>query len=125
MSPAEIYTPIHFFDDPIQPVFDVPAAREKTPGCPDGFVWNGRTFRITEKLAEWVDFARRGRSARNMRPSHAAVASTRGSLGVGRFYFRVKVDSGQFFDLYYDRAPQDADRRKGQWFVYRELVEGV
>jgi Domain of unknown function (DUF6504) len=125
MSPAEIYTPIHFFDDPIQPVFDVPPAREKTPGCPDGFVWNGRTFRITEKLAEWVDFARRGRSARNMRPSHAAVASTRGSLGVGRFYFRVKVDSGQFFDLYYDRAPQDADRRKGQWFVYRELVEGV
>lgn len=125
MSPAEIYTPIHFFDDPIQPVFDVPPAREKTPGCPDGFVWNGRTFRITEKLAEWVDFARRGRSARNMRPSHAAVASTRGSLGVGRFYFRVKVNSGQFFDLYYDRAPQDADRRKGQWFVYRELVEGV
>jgi len=125
MSPAEIYTPIHFFDDPIQPVFDVPPAREKTPGCPDGFVWNGRTFRITEKLAEWVDFARRGRSARNMRPSHAAVASTRGSLGVGRFYFRVKVDAGQFFDLYYDRAPQDADRRKGQWFVYRELVEGV
>ena len=125
MSPAEIYTPIHFFDDPIQPVFDVPPAREKTPGCPDGFVWNGRTFRITEKLAEWVDFARRGRSARNMRPSHAAVASTRGSLGVGRFYFRVKVDSGKFFDLYYDRAPQDADRRKGQWFVYRELVEGV
>jgi hypothetical protein len=59
-----------------------------------------------------------------MRPSHAAAASGRGSLGVGRFYFRVRVDTGQIYDIYYDRAPQDADRRKGQWFLYRELGEG-
>jgi hypothetical protein len=25
---------------------------------------------------------------------------------------------------FYDRAPQDADRRKGQWFLYREMQEG-
>ncbi len=59
--------------------------------------------------------------AKNMRPAHAEVASTRGSLNVGRFYFRIKVDSGQIFDIYYDRAMKGVDRRKGEWFVYREL----
>ena len=46
-----------------------------------------------------------------------------GSLGVGRFYFRVRVDSGQIFDLYYDREIQDVDDRLGHWFLYRELGE--
>jgi hypothetical protein len=116
------FQPIHFYDEPIEVHFGVPPVREKTPPCPDGFTWNGDEHRVLEKLAEWSDFTRRGKSARNMRPSHAAVAAGRGSLGVGRFYFRVLVESRQVFDIYYDRAPQDADRRKGQWFVYRELA---
>jgi len=61
--------------------------------------------------------------ARNMQPAHAAVAAERGSLGVGRFYFRVRVDTGQVFDLYYDRAIKDVDDRLGHWFLYRELSE--
>jgi hypothetical protein len=74
-------------------------------------------------LAEWRDYTRRGRMARNMQPQHAAVASQRGSWGVGLFYFRVRVDGGQIFDLYYDRAPKSADARKGAWFLYRELSQ--
>lgn len=115
------YLPIHFFDQPIEPIFDVAPAREKTPACPDGFIWEMKTYRVLEKISEWNDFTRRGRAARNMQPAHALVAAGRGSWGVGRFYFRVRVDTGQIFDIYYDRAPQDADRRKGQWFVYREM----
>jgi len=118
------YIPIHFYDHPIEVIFDAPPALEKTPDCPNGFVWDKQTYRITGLLASWSDFTRRGRAARNMRPAHAAVAAGRGSLGVGRFYFRVSVQSGQIFDIYYDRAPKDADHRKGQWFVYRELAEG-
>jgi hypothetical protein len=117
------YKPLHFFDQSIQPLFDTPPARQKTPDCPDGFVWEGQTYRVVEKLSEWNDFTRRGRSARNMRLAHAQAAAGRGSLGVGRFYFRIRVDTGQVFDIYYDRAPIDADRRKGQWLVYRELIE--
>jgi hypothetical protein len=56
-----------------------------------------------------------------MTPGHASVASTRGSWGVGRFFFRVRTDTGQIFDIYYDRAPKDTSRRMGQWFLYREL----
>jgi len=114
-------TPSHFYDDSIEVIFDVQPVREKTPDCPNGFIWNDKTYRVTEMLSSWSDFTRRGRAARNMRPAHAEVASTRGSLNVGRFYFRVKVDTGQFFDLYYDRAMKSVDERKGQWYIYREL----
>jgi hypothetical protein len=113
--------PIHFFDHPVEIIFDKPPVREKTPDCPDGFIWEGRTYRVIQMLSAWSNFERKGRSAKNMRPAHAAVAATRGSLNVGRFYFRVRVDTGQVFDIYYDRAMKNIDERKGQWFVYREM----
>jgi len=114
-------TQLHFIDETITVEFDQPPAMEKTPPCPSGFHWQGRAYRVLEMLAEWSDFTRRGKMARNMRPSHAAAAATRGSWGVGRFYFRVRTDSGQVFDLYYDRAPKGAGRRKGEWFLYCEM----
>lgn len=117
-------TPLHFLDQPIEPVFETPPALEKSPDCPNGFVWGDKTFRIIEMLSSWVDFKRRGRMARNMQPQHAAVASTRGSLNVGRFYFRVVTDTEQVFDIYYDRATKNVDDRKGHWFLYREMELG-
>jgi len=116
------FNPIHFYDQPIEVEYDTPPALEKSPPCPAGFIWDGATYRVIEVLSEWSDFKRRGRNARNMRPAHAALAASRGSLNVGRFYFRVRVESGQVFDLYYDRAMKSVDDRKGQWFLYRELA---
>ena len=118
-------TPIHFYDDRIQPIFDTPPAREKSPDCPNGFIWNDKSYRVIEMLSSWSDFARRGKMAKNMRPAHATVAASRGSLNVGRFYFRVRTDTNQIFDIYYDRAMKSVDDRKGQWFIYRELKEEV
>ena len=115
-------TPLHFYDQPIEVLFDQPPVREKVPDCPNGFIWEEKTYRVIEMLASWTDFRRRGKMARNMQPQHAAVASTRGSLNVGRYYFRVKVNTSQIFDIYYDRAMKSVDDRKGQWFVYRELT---
>ena len=117
------YQPLHFLDLPIDAIFDTPLIREKTPECPNGFIWEDKTYRVVEMLSSWSDFKRRGKMARNMRPAHAEVASSRGSLNVGRFYFRVKVETGQIFDIYYDRAMKNVDERKGQWFIYRELGE--
>lgn len=113
----------HFVGEEIEVNFDLPPVRLKTPPCPDGFAWQGRTYRVIEKKSEWHDFTRRGRMARNQRPVHAAVAARRGSLGVGRFYFRVRVDTGQVFDLYYDREIKDVDDRLGHWFLYQEMME--
>ena len=117
------YKPIHFIGEQIQVVFDEPPVLAKSPGCPDGFVWRGETYRIVELMSEWCDFTRRGKMARNMRESHLAAAVKRGSLGVGRFTFRVRVEDGRVFELYYDRAPKSVDRRKGAWTLYRELSE--
>jgi hypothetical protein len=117
------FIPIHFLDRPIEPIFDTPPVREKAPDCPNGFLWEGKTHRVLDMISAWTDFTRRGRMAKNMQPAHAAVASTRGSLNVGRYYFRVRVDTGQIFDIYYDRAMKNVDYRKGQWFVYREMGE--
>jgi hypothetical protein len=116
-------TALHFIGEEIEIHFNIPPVRQKTPPCPDGFTWQERTYRVIGKISEWHDFIRRGRMARNMRPEHAAIAVVRGSLGVGRFYFRVKVDTGQVFDLYYDRKIKDVDDRLGHWFLYREVKE--
>lgn len=112
--------PIHFIDEPVEVIFTQPPVLEKKPPCPDGFIWNGERFTVTNLLSEWFDYQRRGRMAQNMRPEHASRASLRGSWGVGRFFFRVEVAGGRIFEIYYDRAPVDADRRKGNWFLLLE-----
>ncbi len=115
------FKPLRFISEPIEAHFDRPPALEKRPGCPDAFTWRKERYPVVEKLAEWHDYRRRGNMAVNMRPQHAARASRRGSWGVGRDYFRVRVADGRIFELYYDRAPEDVDHRKGGWFLFREL----
>ena len=112
---------LKFIGEPIEVHFDHSPALEKKPGCPDEFAWRGTAYRVVEKLSEWHDYRRRGRMARNMQPQHAAAAESHGSWGVGRDYFRVRAESGQVFDVYYDRAPGNVASRKGTWFLYREM----
>ena len=118
------YQLLRFFQEPIMVEFDQQPLLEKKPGCPDRFTWRDEPFEIEALLSEWHDYQRRGRMARNMRPEHAAAAQRRGSWGVGLDYYRVRTKGGRIFDLYYDRAPVDAGRRKGTWFIDRELVLG-
>lgn len=114
------YVPVQFIGEAVVVAYDTPPLREKTPPCPDRFTWRGETLQVAELLAAWVDYERRGRMRRNMQPQHAAVASHRGSLGVGRFYFRVRLTDDRIFELYYDRAPRDVDDRKGCWTLVGE-----
>ncbi|MEM7797561.1 MAG: DUF6504 family protein [Chloroflexota bacterium] len=102
--------------------FDQLPALEKKPHRPDRFVWQGTTYHITETISEWVDNKRTGRMANNMREENLRRARRSGSWGVGRFYFRVRIADGRVFDLYYDRAPQGAAKRKGSWHLYREII---
>lgn len=115
--------PMRFIDEPIVALFDSPPLYEKSPTCPDGFVWNGETFRISELLAEWKDFRRRGRMSNNMIPVHSSRAERIGSWGVGRFFFRVRTGEGRIFDIYFDRAPVDAGDRKGRWVLFGERYQ--
>ncbi len=115
--------PLRFIGEAIVVAFDAPPALEKKPGCPQRFEWGGATFIIAELVSEWVDYARRGRFARNMQPQHAAVAAQRGSWGVGRYTFRVRTTADRYFELYYDRAPKGSDQRKGAWVLVSELEQ--
>ena len=112
--------PLNFIDEPIEVFFDTPPALEKAPSCPSGFIWRAETYHITEMLETWVDFTRRGRFARNMTPAHRRTAARRGSWGVGRYHFRVRVQDGRLYHIYYDRAPESAADRKGRWFLLGE-----
>jgi Domain of unknown function (DUF6504) len=116
------HKPLRFIANQIEVEFDVPPILEKKPSCPDRFVWKNEVYQVKEQIGEWQDHSRRGSMAHNMRAENAAIAEVRGSWGVGRYYFRVRTLAGQVFDLYYDRAPKNADDRKGSWFLYREMV---
>lgn len=111
-----------FISDPIVVHFSSQPALTKKPTCPDCFEWGNQQFNVTTCLAEWTDFTRRGRMARNMQPQHAQIASGRGSWGVGRYYFDIQTDKNRCFRLYYDRSPADADDRAGTWILLAELI---
>ena len=113
--------PKRYIGREIEVGFDVPPALEKKPGCPDILHVGSETLRVVEVLQEWSDFGRRDRSARNMRPERLKVAANRGSWGVGRLFFRVRVEDDRLLELYYDRAPKNAMDRKGSWFLRCEL----
>lgn len=115
--------PYQFIGEAIEVSFDQPPLLEKKLVCPSAFLWRGETYHIVRLLAEWHDFRRRGKMARNMQPDHAERAASRGSLGVGRYTFRVVCTDGRIFELYYDRAITSADDRKGNWFLLGERRE--
>jgi hypothetical protein len=115
--------PSRLIDEPIEVVFLEQPIYEKRPDCPQSFIWRGEAYQIIEVISERQDFQRRGRSSRNMAPEHLQSASKLGSWGVGRYIFCVRVNSGQIFEIYFDRAPQNAGDRKGHWFLMGERVE--
>lgn len=111
----------HFISEPITIHFDNPPLHPKSPPCPNSFTWQERPYKVIQCLAEWHDFSRRGRMARNMQPQHATSASKHGSWGVGRFYFDVETADHHAYRLYYDRSPKDAMDRYGHWVLLAEL----
>lgn len=113
-------TPFSLIDEPVEVSYDQPPLLEKTPTCPSAFTWRGRQYCVQTVLAEWSDFQRRGRMARNMQPNHARHARLSGSWGVGRYYFRLLVEGGRIFEIYFDRAPRDSSNRKGNWYLLGE-----
>lgn len=118
------WVPKRFIDQEIKVIFNSPPIMTKKPDAPDGFVWGDEEFRVSEVLSTWIDYRRRGRMAKNMKPANLRIAAQKGSWGVGRFYFRVRTDWGRIFDLYYDRAPKEATDRAGHWILWREMEKG-
>lgn len=119
--PKPRWVPSGFILEEIQVFFHRDPLLTKKPGAPDGFIWQGERHKVEAVLRSWLSFGRRGRMTKNMQPFHLESAARQGSWGVGRYYFRVRIEDGRVFDLYYDRAPKDADDRSGHWFIWRQL----
>lgn len=102
--------------------FIKPALFIKKPNCPDSFTWQGNFFKITELLSAWHDFERKGKYTRNMKDAHLEHARIKGSLGVGKFYFRVRTVESRVFDIYYDRSIKNVFDTGGFWVLFQELV---
>lgn len=117
-----VWDTLHFIDEPIEVTFHKSPLFSKKPHAPDLFTWNDKSFVVRTLVSSWTDFSRRGRMARNMRPQNIRKTVSRGSWGVGRFYFRVEVEDGQYFDLYYDRAPHAAGEGEGEWILLRQVA---
>ena len=117
----EQWVPLHFIGEEIQVQFDKVRFPLKKPKAPNRFTWGQDELCVVEVLSAWNEYERKGRFARNMQPHNLRMARKRGSWGVGRFYFRVQVEDGRVFDLYYDRAPDDSSDRLGHWFLWREM----
>ncbi|MCK5328341.1 MAG: hypothetical protein KAR36_07040 [Candidatus Latescibacteria bacterium] len=77
---------------------------EKVAIAPTSFRWRGRNYRVVRVDREWQSGEGKGA----------------GSWGVGRTYFRVRTDSGETFELYYDRKP-DGRLKKGMWVLWRSV----
>jgi hypothetical protein len=112
--------PASLIDEPIEVVFEKEPTYEKCPDCPSAFVWRGKTNVILRTLNERQDFKWRGRFGNNMAPAHLSTAERMGSWGVGRYNFCVEVEGGKIYEIYYDRAPQNAGDRKGHWILKGE-----
>jgi hypothetical protein len=117
--------PVRFIGAEIEVIHDRAPRFEKKPGVPDGFVWQGRTYRVATLLKEWHDYRQRGKTktfyTKERGSFRARAAEQRGSWGVGRDYYRVRTETGELFELYYDRAPKGAGRGKGSWILFRQL----
>ena len=111
-----------YIGETISVAFKNPVFLIKKPRCPDSIVWRESTHVICELLSEWQDFERKGKLSRNMKDVHLQRAGVKGSLGVGRFYFRVRTSDLRIFDIYYDRAVRNASESGGFWVLFQELI---
>ena len=112
-----------FIGEEINVGFDTSFELAKKPNCPQRFFWRDKEFLVTKLTSEWKDFSRKGRFSKNMRSAHAIRASIKGSMGVGKFYFRVETDGNRTFDIYFDRSSIDHSRGKSGWFLFREVLK--
>ena len=115
-----------FIGELIEVAYDRPPVLEKRPGPPDGFTWEGRSYRVAAVLREWHDYGLRGKDEafyiKEQGSYRARAARRRGTWGVGRDYYRVRTDTGEVFELYYDRSPRGPGGRKGSWVLFQQVL---
>lgn len=116
---------MEFYSEPITVEFAAEPLLEKKPGLPAAFTWRGKSYAIVKLLKEWHDYRKREKIqefySKKRGNAPEMKSGKRGSWGVGRDYYRVLTDSGEIFDIYYDRKP--VRQKKGEWVLLRRIDE--
>lgn len=95
-----------FVSEPIVPLIgavDTRAMGRGEPGLPSGFRWRSGEFRIAAELQRWKESAPEGGS---------------GEVYLRRHVYRLQMDDGSIWTVYFTRqAPRGGSPRR-RWFLY-------
>jgi len=93
---------------PIRGTFDTRAMGRGEPGLPTGFIWRERTFRVVEVLETWKHSEREGGS---------------GELYLRRHYFKLRMEDGAIWTVYFVRQTPKTGNVKQRWFLYTKETQ--
>ena len=89
---------------PLGGAFDTAAMARGEPGLPAGFAWRGREARIVACLERWKE----------SRPEGGRAG---GELYLRRHCYRLKMDDGAVWVVYFTRQPQRSGTSRQRWFL--------
>lgn len=85
--------------------FDTRAMGVGVPGLPVGFAWRGEERRIETRLDQWKQSSPEGG-----RPGN--------ELYLRRHYFRLRMDDGAIWTVYFVRHTTAGKNPRSRWFLY-------
>lgn len=96
-----------FISEPIEPVggHDTVAMGQGLPGLPKAFMWRGEKVRVASVMTTW-----KASSAEGGRPG--------GERYLRRHYFRLRMNSGDAWTVYFLRQTPRSGSPKARWFLY-------
>ena len=74
---------------------------------PAALTWRDREYTVAEVIASWFDWG-----------FSAAAVQKNWRTRRHRNYFRLRMNSGEIFEIYLDRPPASAE---GEWYLYQVL----
>ncbi len=98
--------------EPIAPhrgTFDTSRMGSGEPGLPTGFVWRGQSVSIVDQLATWKHSSREGGGA--------------GDLYLRRHYYKLRMNDGRIWTIYFVRQTPRSGNAKKRWFLYTVEAE--
>ncbi len=75
------------------------------PGLPEGFVWRGKSFGISEVLEQWKQTSREGGRAG-------------GQMYLRRHCYTLRMSDGSIWSVYFVRQTPKSGSPKTRWFLY-------
>ncbi len=103
-----------FISEPIDPDGPPPTGRGPAigePHLPGAFVWRGQSYRVGELIASWKQSSREGGRAG-------------GEAYLRRHVYKLLMDDGATWTLYFTRQAPSSGRRSARWFLYTRESEG-